>query len=461
MSLGERYDTWRRVEQSEKCIVIGPRSALFLPVKNPGIIIVDEEHDGSFKQESPAPRYHARDTAIYHARVNDSVVILGSATPSMESYYNAVQGKYHLLKLEKRIENLEMPSVQIINMKTIKTTEGQTNIFSPELLKKIRIRVKNKEQIILLQNRRGFSSYLQCNQCGHTTKCPNCDIYLTFHASSNHLQCHYCGHSTAVTNSCPKCDGTQIKYIGAGTQQIEKELQKLIPEVRVLRMDFDTTSMKNAHENILKRFKEGKADILLGTQMIAKGLDFENVSLVGVISADIGLTLPDFRSAERIFQLLTQVAGRAGRKTKQGEVVIQTGMEYHYAIQYAKSHDFKGFYTQESAYRKKSGYPPFTRLIKIGITSDKIGEVNQIARDIVSRLKKKSNDYYTVIGPAPSPVSRLKNKYRWQILLKVDIQKDRSGKTVRTLLKSVLEHPLFSRKTSQSVSIDVDPIDMM
>ncbi|MCK4753591.1 MAG: primosomal protein N' [Calditrichia bacterium] len=461
MSLGERYDTWRKVEQSEKCIVIGPRSALFLPVQNPGIIIVDEEHDGSFKQESPAPRYHARDTAIYRARMNDAVVILGSATPSMESYYNVYQGKYHLLKLEKRIENLEMPAVHIINMKTIKTGEEQTRIFSRELLEKIRERIENREQIILLQNRRGFSSYLQCKQCGHTTKCPHCDIYLTFHASSKSLQCHYCGYSMSATNSCPKCGGSQIKYIGAGTQQIERELQRLIPVVRILRMDFDTTSMKNAHENILKRFKDGKADILLGTQMIAKGLDFENVSLVGVISADIGLTLPDFRSAERIFQLLTQVAGRAGRKRKQGEVVIQTSMENHYAIQFARKHDFKGFYAQESVYRKESGYPPFTRLIKIGISSDDVREVNRMARDIVLRLKKYSNGNYTVIGPAPAPVIRLKNKYRWQVLLKVHGQKDQSRKKVRALLKSALEQPVFSKKGSQTVSIDVDPMDMM
>jgi primosomal protein N' (replication factor Y) len=226
-------------------------------------------------------------------------------------------------------------------------------------------------------------------------------------------------------------------------------------------MDIDTTSEKNAHETLLKRFKDGHADILLGTQMIAKGLDFENVSLVGVISADIGLTLPDFRSSERIFQLLTQVAGRAGRKTKRGEVVIQTGMENHYAIQYAKNHDFKGFYAQESSYRKEAGYPPFARLIKIGISSDNMKEVNQMSRDIVSRLKINSNDYYTVLGPAPAPVARLKNKYRWQILLKVNIQKDRSGVKVRKLLKTVLDQPVFSKKGSQNISVDVDPIDMM
>ena len=461
MSLGERYDTWRRVEKSEKCIVIGPRSALFLPVKNLGIIIVDEEHDGSFKQDSPAPRYHARDTAIYHAQRNESVVILGSATPSMESYFNAEQGKFHLLNLEKRVENLELPAVQIVNMKTIKSSEEQSKIFSPELLQKIKNRINLNEQIILLQNRRGYSSYIQCKQCGHTTKCPNCDIYLTFHASSQLLQCHYCGYSATISKSCPKCDGSQMKYIGVGTQQIESELKRLIPEVRILRMDIDTTSGKNAHENILTRFKDGKADILLGTQMIAKGLDFENVSLVGVISADIGLTLPDFRSAERIFQLLTQVAGRSGRKTKQGEVVIQTGMENHYAIQFAKNHDYKGFYAQEIKYRSEAGYPPFTRLIKIGITPEDVNEINQLARDLILRLKKISNHYYTVVGPAPAPMARLKNKYRWQVLLKVNLDKDRSGKKTRVLLKSVLSQPVFNKKGSQNISVDVDPVDMM
>jgi primosomal protein N' (replication factor Y) len=461
MSLGERYDTWRRVQQNKKCIVIGPRSALFLPVQNLGIIIVDEEHDGSFKQESPAPRYHARDTAIYRAKMKDAIVVLGSATPCMESYYNAIQGKYHLLKIEKRIDNIELPTVHIINMKTIKRGEEGSRIFSPDLLNKIRERIESKEQIILLQNRRGFSAYLQCRLCGHTNKCPDCDIYLTFHASLNNLQCHYCGYSTSATNSCPKCNGSQIKYIGAGTQQIERELYRLIPKSRILRMDIDTTSMKNAHENILRSFKDGKANILLGTQMIAKGLDFENVSLVGVISADIGLTLPDFRSPERIFQLLTQVAGRAGRKRKQGEVVIQTAMENHYAIKFAQKHDFEGFYTRESDYRRESGYPPFTRLVKIGITSDNVREVNMIAKEIVSRLNRYSNGYYKVIGPAPAPVIRLKNKYRWQILLKLHLQKDRSGKKVRTILKSVLEEKIASKIESQVVSIDVDPMDMM
>jgi primosomal protein N' (replication factor Y) len=394
---------------------------------------------------------------VYYARITESVVILGSATPSMESFYNADLGKYYLLKLEKRIENLELPTVQIINMKSIKADKEKTKIFSPELFRKIQNRLENKEQIILLQNQRGFSSFLQCKICGYTAKCPNCDIYLTYHESTHSLQCHYCGHS----KSCPKCDGAQIKFVGVGTQQIEKELLHLFPEVKVLRMDIDTTSIKNSHGSILKKFKEHKADILLGTQMIAKGLDFENVTLVGVISADIGLTLPDFRSAERIFQLLTQVAGRAGRQRKQGEVIIQTNMANHYAIQYAKNHDFNGFYAQEAAYRKEAGYPPFTRMVKLGISSENVTEVNKIARDIVKQLKKYSDGYYSVIGPAPAPVFRLKNKYRWQVLLKVDVQKDGTGKIVRQHLRSVLNGPDISKKATQNLSIDVDPISMM
>jgi primosomal protein N' (replication factor Y) len=461
MSLGERFDTWRMVQKSEKCIVIGPRSALFLPIQNLGIIIVDEEHDGSFKQESPAPRYHARDTAIYRAKMTDAVVILGSATPSLESYYNALNGKYGLLNLKNRIDNIELPVVDIVNMKKKSESAEGPPIFSRELVGKIKKCIENKEQVILLQNRRGYASYLQCRVCGHTNKCPDCDIYLTYHASSQSLQCHYCGYSVSATRLCIKCNGSQIKYVGAGTEQIESALQRLFPDIRILRMDVDTTMMKNAHETILRKFKDQKADILLGTQMIAKGLDFENVSLVGVIYSDIGLTLPDFRSAERIFQLLTQVSGRAGRKKKQGKVIIQTGMENHYAIQFAQKHDFVGFFNHEISFRKASDYPPFTRLIKIGIAADQLNEVNAISKETVINLKKKAGLFYTVIGPAPAPMIRLKNKYRWQILIKVNTQKDPSGKKVRSLIKSTLDIILLKKTGSQSITVDVDPLAMM
>ncbi len=461
MSLGERYDTWRDIDRREINIVIGPRSALFLPIKNLGIIVVDEEHDGSYKQEEQAPRYHARDTAIYYAKMNQAVVVLGSATPGMESFNNVQLGKYHLLKLTRRIEDLALPKINISEDRASGRKSKDFKIFSPLLTKRIQASLERKEQIILLQNRRGFSSLLQCNSCGYTVKCHNCDIYLTFHKSTNSLRCHYCGYSVEASITCPKCSGSQINYIGAGTQQIEKEIYRLFPTARVLRMDVDTTARKGAHYQILQRFQDGKADILLGTQMIAKGLDFDNVSLVGVISADIGLTLPDFRSAEHVFQLLTQVAGRCGRKRKQGEVVIQTGMKDHYTLQYARYHDFYGFYLREDSFRKNSGYPPYTRLIKIGISASEHKNASRIAREVVTLLRRHQQNFFEIIGPAPSPISRIMNKYRWQILIKINLKKDPSGKRTRNYLRKSLNQQISIRSEKQKIFIDVDPVDMM
>ncbi len=461
MSLGERYDTWRKVAESETSIVIGPRSSLFLPVKNLGIIVVDEEHDGSYKQESPAPRYHARDTAIFRARLNNASVILGSATPSMESTYNAQRGKYKKLTLEKRVANLEMPVVHVVSLQKSNGQERKSHIFSSLLYEKIQDRLDKREQIILLQNRRGFSSFMQCEDCGYTSKCPHCDIYLTFHTSTNQLLCHYCGYNTLSISNCPKCSGIQIKYMGAGTEQIEQDLTRLFKGVRVLRMDIDTTSVKGAHDRILHSFKEGHADILLGTQMISKGLDFENVSLVGVISADIGITLPDFRTGERVFQLLTQVAGRSGRKKKRGEVVIQTGMKNHYAIKYARRHDYHGFYHAERDYREESNYPPFSKIIKIGITAADKRIASQSAQKITALLRKRKQIWFAVIGPAPSPVARIKNNYRWQILLKINLIKDPTGKQTRKFVRNSVGRQLYIRKKGFGVMVDVDPIEMM
>ncbi|TFG97635.1 MAG: primosomal protein N', partial [Calditrichales bacterium] len=461
MGLGERYDTWRKIAQSGPCIAIGPRSALFLPVKDLGIIVVDEEHDGSYKQEGQAPRYHARDTAIYRAMMNDAVVILGSATPSMESTYNSHKGKFELLSMENRIAGLELPEIHIVDSKKIMQGSGASKILSTLLIEKIAKRIEENEQCILLQNRRGFSSYLQCEECGHTTKCPNCDIHLTYHTSSYSTQCHYCGFTINASHNCPKCQGVQIRYVGVGTQQIELELERLFPGVRILRMDVDTTSARGAHEKILQRFKDGKADILLGTQMIAKGLDFEKVSLVGVVSADIGLTLPDFRSSERVFQLLTQVAGRSGRSGKRGEVVIQTGMETHYTLQYARNHDYYGFYKAEIIFRGNTGYPPFARLIKIGVNAINAAKANKTATEIVRTLHNLRQSYYKVIGPAPAPMVRLNNRYRWQILLKIDQQKDPSGTNTRRIIREKLD-PFLSKKSDDIiVNLDIDPMDMM
>jgi len=461
MGLGERYDTWRRIAGEEISIVIGPRSALFLPVKNPGIIIIDEEHDASYKQDEKTPRYHARDTAIYRAKLNNAVVVLGSATPSLESYYNARVGKYHLLRLTSRIDNLAMPAVDIVDLKKINPTPAENRILSPYLENEIRRVLEKKEQIILLQNRRGFSSFLQCQSCGFTARCQNCDISLTYHTSTNSLQCHYCGYSFPAETSCPKCQGTQIKFSGAGTQRIENILRKKFPSLRLLRMDIDSTSGRGAHEKILRQFKAGDADILLGTQMIAKGLDFENVSLVGVISADIGLTLPDFRSAERIFQLLTQVAGRPGRKNRQGKVIIQTAVEGHYTIHFARSHNYDGFYQVETGFRHESQYPPFGRLIKLGISAAEKKDAPRIAGEIARKLSNLNQDHFRIIGPAPSPLARLNNKYRWQIILKINRKKDPSAKHTRQLLRRTLSSYLSSPANSTQVYVDVDPVHLM
>lgn len=461
MSLGERYDTWRNIKASKTSIVIGPRSALFLPVNNLGMIIVDEEHDGSYKQDGQSPRYHARDMAIFRAKMNKAVVVLGSATPSMESYHNAKSNKFHLVELKHRVKNIGLPHVHIIDLKRTDKKSKRNKLFSPLLQEKIHERLHHREQIILLQNRRGFSSMLQCKDCGYTAKCANCDIYLTFHTSSNNLQCHYCGYSISASSDCPRCGGFQIQYQGEGTQKVEKEIHHLFPEARVLRMDVDTTRGKNAHASMFNSFRKGDADILLGTQMIAKGLDFENVSLVGVISADIGLTFPDFRASERVFQLLTQVAGRSGRSKIRGEVVIQTNMAKHYALSFAKEHDFEGFFNQELIYREEMSYPPFSRLIKLGIHSDSLLGANQIAKEIVRELRKKRQSHFSIIGPAPAPILRLKNKYRWQIILKLNSRNDPSGKHTRLLLKKITEQGSFRAPKDVDIIIDVDPLEMM
>jgi primosomal protein N' (replication factor Y) len=461
MSLGERYDTWRKVNEEDLSIVIGPRSALFLPVKNLGIIIIDEEHDSSYKQFEPAPRYHARDMAIYRASINNAAVVLGSATPAMESYYNAHKGKYHLLELKNRVNNLDLPEIRIINTKNANFRPGGSNIISAQLSIEIENCLKNKEQIILLQNRRGFSTFVQCKTCGFSNKCPNCDIYLTYHTYNNSNQCHYCGFSQTADMTCPKCYGDQIKFGGAGTQQIEEALYRSFPDIRILRMDIDTTAGKGKHANILQKFKNGAADVLLGTQMISKGLDFENVSLVGVINADIGLTLPDFRSSERIFQLLTQVAGRPGRTKSRGRVIIQTALENHYAIKFARKHDYIGFFEHEFAYRRESGYPPCKRLIKIGISAADKQQAVHISTQIIKQLRRMNRKIYSIIGPAPSARMKIKNKYRWQIIIKINIDVDPNGRKTRNELRRILTPLIKGPAEKEQIYIDVDPLELL
>jgi primosomal protein N' (replication factor Y) len=459
MSMGERYDAWMACYNNKVKIVVGPRSALFVPLKNIGLIVVDEEHETTYKQNDVVPRYHARDVALYWAKMNDATVILGSATPSIDSYFNTRKNKHKLLEILNRVDNQRLPDVSIIDLKKGRPrTESKPSLFSKELIDKIHNRLEKKEQVILLQNRRGYSSFLQCKNCGFIPLCPNCDITLTYHSYNDKLQCHLCGHKQQSFFDCPSCGGKQIVFKGVGTQRIQKELSELLPGVSILRMDQDTTRSKNSHDLFLNKFSRGEADILLGTQMIAKGLDFSNVTLVGVISADIGLAQPDFRASERVFNLLTQVAGRSGRGVVAGEVVIQSYVYSHYSIQFAKDHDYTGFYIHEMQHRKDYNYPPYIKLIQVLIVADKMGKAISTARLIAINLNKLASKYLTVIGPSPAVISRMNNLFRWQITLKLNSKTDPIGKKGKEILKRVIEPINQKNKKSINIIIDVDPL---
>ena len=459
MSPGERFDTWRRIRKGELDIVLGPRSAVFAPLKNLGLIIVDEEHDSSFKQTDPAPRYNARDVAVMRGKLNNAVVILGSATPSFESLYNGLNGKYEILKLEKRVEKTPLPAVVLVDQKKF-ASDKETRIISPLLREKIEHRLKLNQQVILLQNRRGYSPFLMCSECGHIERCKNCDITLTFHKSTSTVECHYCGYKQPAPDTCPKCGNASFSYSGAGTEQIEEELQKLFPDVRTLRMDFDTTRRKNAYSKIIRDFMNHKADILLGTQMVAKGHDFPKVSLVGIISADTGLHFPDFRAGEKTFQLLAQAAGRAGRRNTQGEVIIQTMTPEHPVLSFVLTHNFDKFYKWDIRNRQGLNYPPFGRIILINFSGIKQQEVLSAAEFLKKFLAREKG--ITILGPALSPISRIKNRYRFQIIIKSSKKTDPSGNKIRRLVKYAL-HNYYSKNKFHNVrvAVNVDPINML
>ncbi|MBD3225061.1 MAG: primosomal protein N' [Caldithrix sp.] len=461
MSIGERYDAWMSCFHNRVKIVVGPRSALFVPLQSIGLIVVDEEHETTYKQTDVAPRYHARDVAVYLGKLHKAAVILGSATPSLESYHNAHKGKYELLAINNRVKNIKMPQVTILDMtKNVrkKTSEQQATLFSQILMDKIGLRLQKNEQVILLQNRRGFSSFMQCQRCGFIAACPNCDVTLTYHSFNQTLQCHFCGHRQPVFAECPNCGGRQIEYKGVGTQRIQNELADIVPQARIIRMDQDTTRGKNRHDHILKTFGDGKADILLGTQMIAKGLDFSNVTLVGVISADVGLALPDFRASEHVFQLLTQVAGRSGRGDKTGEVVIQTYQPAHYAIQFAKEHDYKGFFHEEMKHRQNFSYPPYFRIIQLVFTSKQMSNAITSARNVAINLKYKAKSFSQVIGPSPAAIPRLKNLYRWQLIIRINPQTDITGQNTKNIIKNMLDNRKQLIEGQTRVDVDVDPV---
>ena len=433
LSDGERYDAWLALQRGEKRIAVGARSAIFAPVANLGAVIVDEEHETSYKQ-GETPRYHAREVAIVRARAANAVVVLGSATPSLESWANARAGKFHLLSLPDRVGGGALPPVRVVDMRRPKgefppkhesTAESLTRlVLSEELEAGIRARLAREEQCILLLNRRGYSSFVQCAQCGEVDACPNCSISLTYHRAPERLVCHYCEHADVPRETCRRCGGSVLKQRGLGTQQVERIIAERIPAARIARMDVDTTSGKWSHADILDRVARREVDVLLGTQMIAKGLDFANVTLVGVVDADVGINLPDFRASERAFQLLSQVAGRAGRGPKGGEVFIQTRLPDHHAVRCAQEHDFGRFVEQELAARADPPYPPTVRLANVVFSGLREEETMQLAADTAERLEgmlaKHRDMAVTLVGPAKCPIERIKNRWRWHLMLKSD-----------------------------------------
>jgi len=455
LSDGEKFDEWRKIQRKEVQVVVGARSAIFSPFENLGIIIIDEEHETSYKQEDQ-PRYHARDVAIERGKNNHFPVVLGSATPTLESFARAEKDVYKLAALKKRTNDKPMPEVITVDMRN-ELHAGNRTMFSRLLMDKIADCLAKGEQIVLLLNRRGYSTFIMCRDCGHVKECPHCDIALTYHKNNNRLKCHYCAYEEAVPTICPECNSDLIRYFGTGTQRVEEALTQLIPEASVLRMDVDTTRRKGAHEKILKQFADGKADILLGTQMIAKGLDFENVTLVGVLTADSMLHLPDFRSSEKTFQLLTQVSGRAGRHELTGEVIVQTYTPEHYSIQLASQYNFHEFYLKEMAMRKAFQYPPYYYLALITITHQNHVKVVQSAQQIVRMLLEKVHQPTVILGPTPSPIPRIKDRYRYQCMIKYKHEPE-----LRKYLQGVTHFfAEESRKNDLQIILDMQPYHLM
>ena len=455
LSDGEKYDEWRKIESGQARVVVGARSAIFAPLKNIGVIIIDEEHEATYKQESN-PRYHAREVAKLRAEYHKAALVLGSATPSLETRARASRGLYGLLRLTQRANpQALLPQVEVVDFRDYLGQQENGN-YTPVLLEKIRQTLDRKEQVVLLLNRRGYSSFVMCWDCGSVDECPNCDISLTLHMDTRSMQCHYCGFQKAIPRICPSCSSSSIRYYGTGTQRAFEELQDLFPDARILRMDVDTTRKKGSHENLLQAFGQGEADILLGTQMIAKGLDFPNVTLVGVLNADTALNLPDFRSSERTFQLLTQVAGRAGRAEKPGQVLIQTYNPNHYAIRFAQEQDYEGFYEYEMGIRRSMAYPPYT--FTVGLTLSHASEdlTAKKAYEIVGFLRENLSDKIQILGPTPKPIARTHNLFHYQILLKY-----RREDRLEAVLNAILDWSQDKENKDLRLSIDHEPQNVM
>ncbi len=457
LTSGQRFDQWNRIVQGKADIVIGARSAVFAPLAAPGLIIVDEEHDSSYKQDDGL-RYHGRDLAVLRASQSGGVVILGSATPSVTSYHHAINGKYKLLNLEKRIADRPLPAVEVVDMQEIATVSGKSPIFSPVLMKNLRENFARGEQSLIFLNRRGFANFMICKECGKTVECRHCQVSMTLHKGAAKLLCHYCGFTLSSKTVCANCQSTSLAAVGTGTERLEQNLSELLPRARIARLDRDTCLRRNDYLRILKAVHKGETDILLGTQMITKGHHFPNVTLVGIVLADTGLGLPDFRAGERTYQLISQVTGRAGRGEKPGRVIVQTFQPKHYSIKMAQRHDYSGMYSKEIELRKSLGYPPFSRIINIKIEGMNERTVKETATRLATLARKfQKNLQPEILGPAPAPLMRLRDRFRWQILLK--------GKKLELLhgFMNSLQKELstFGKAGGTKITIDVDPEYMM
>ncbi|ARJ29968.1 primosomal protein N' [Staphylococcus lugdunensis] len=455
LSTGEKYDEWQKIRDGRARVSVGARSSIFAPFKELGLIIIDEEHESTYKQED-YPRYHAREIAQWRSQYHNCPIILGSATPCLESFARAEKGVYTLLSLPHRVNQQALPNIDIIDMRE-ELSRGNRSMFSNDLRDVMNARLKKKEQIVLFLNRRGYASFMLCRDCGHVPQCPNCDISLTYHKTTDQLKCHYCGYEETPSNQCPNCESEHIRQMGTGTQRVEELLQQEFPDARIIRMDVDTTSRKGAHEKLLSDFEQGKGDILLGTQMIAKGLDYPNITLVGVLNADTMLNLPDFRASERTYQILTQVAGRAGRHEKEGQVIIQTYNPEHYAIQDVKQNNYLTFYQREMTYRKLGKYPPYYFLINFTISHKEMKKVMEASKHIHHILLQHLTSKSYVLGPSPAALSRINNEYRFQILVKY--KREPELLTALQYLDDYYHEQYIKDKLS--LKIDIDPQVMM
>ena len=450
LSAGERYDEWRRIERGESQVVVGARSAVFAPLKNIGIIIMDEENETSYKQDD-TPRYHSREVAKWRAKYHHAPLLLGSATPSLESYSRALAGNYQLLQLPHRVNKRPLPPIKIVDMRPEIQRRGESN-FSTALLAALQERLTKHEQSILMLNRRGFSSFIMCRDCGFVLKCPNCDISLTMHLDTHTMRCHYCGHEEPIPQRCPQCHGRHIRYYGTGTEKATRELQTLLPTARILRMDVDTTRRKGMHEKLLQKFGSGQADILLGTQMIAKGLDFPNVTLVGVLNADTGLDLPDFRASERSFDLLSQVSGRAGRADKKGQVIVQTFNPDNYVIRLVQTHDYRKFFNTEMQMRQLASYPPYYYTIRLMGSHEDEQVAAKMMYDVRQELGNRLASDTIILGPTPRAIARLKKRYYYQIVIKY-----RQDPQLHSQLTKIMQEAQNKYQRGAELAIDPDP----